>query len=115
MAEFLLKLRVGGRFGIQGYGLMVSLADGRHLESTGLTAIDMLRVLAALDLIPAELAEVRDERYGRCETCGEPCTWDSGHGTWEPRWLHLDPFRGQGHRAEITENNAPIENKEVGA
>lgn len=52
-------VRLGGRGNRQGYGVMVSLADGRHVESAGLDAATALRVLAALDLIPAELADPR--------------------------------------------------------
>jgi hypothetical protein len=97
--------------GGEAVSLTLASRTGGLVDGDKLTAAEALGVLAALGLIPDELARVRDERYGRCKTCGELCTWDSGHDMWVPRWLHCDPFRGQGHRAEVAESN--IERKEV--
>lgn len=48
------------RFGAALPGVTVHLAGGLHLEADGLAPSEALRVLAVLDLIPAELAEVAD-------------------------------------------------------
>ena len=63
---------------------------------------EVLRILAALDLIPAHLAEGPDERYGRCATCGRVARWWSYLG--QPRWVHIQPWAVTGpapHRAEV--------------
>lgn len=74
---------------------------------TGSTSVDpnsaaeALRVLAALDLIPADIAYAADERYGRCVRCGRLARWwDDELGA---RWVHVDvmaAFRDS-HRAEV--------------
>lgn len=56
-------------------------------------AAQALRVLAALDLIPAHLAYGDDERYGRCEVCGELAQWVASVGPFADRWCHLNPTR----------------------
>lgn len=71
------------------------LTDG-HFES----ASAVLRVLAALDLIPAHLAEGDDERYRRCETCGRMAQWAPPAGPFAERWCHLDPKRPY-HKPEV--------------
>jgi hypothetical protein len=45
-----------GGAGTLAYSLTIDLADGRYIEGVHLPAAEILRVLAALDLIPAELA-----------------------------------------------------------
>jgi hypothetical protein len=51
------------------------------------SAAEALRLLAALDLIPAHLAEGPDERYGRCVKCGRLTRrWDDFGTT---RWVHV--------------------------
>jgi len=96
-------VRAGNRGGT-GFGFIVDLADGRVVSTAGLNAAEALGVLAALDLIPAELAEVRDERYGRCLTCGGVLFWRPESCDLPGRWRHLDKraYRDFGvHRAEV--------------
>lgn len=96
--------------GPTGLGRVDVSAEGEHAAAEigdQATADQVLRVLAALDLIPAEYAEQRDERYGRCEKCGELCRWATGHDFWPDRWVHIhgDAWlsRIDGHRAEVAE------------
>jgi hypothetical protein len=72
-------------------------------------AAELLRVLAALGLIPAHLAAGSDERYGRCETCGRLARW------WDDplvaRWVHVQPGAVTGpaaHRAVVAESNTEL-------
>ena len=92
--------------GQRGCSLMVDLAGGRHLEAGGMDAATALRVLAALDLIPDQLAAGPDERYGRCQVCGRVARlWNDFA---EPRWVHIQPWAVTGphaHRAVIAEPN----------
>ncbi|WP_328465472.1 hypothetical protein OHA21_43675 [Actinoplanes sp. NBC_00393] len=84
--------------------LIVNLAHGGQVDMSDLDAAESLRVLAALDLIPADLAQVRDERYARCTVCGRTVTWAPGHGMWQARWVHVDQhawMAGTGHVAEV--------------
>jgi hypothetical protein len=66
---------------------------------TGATSVDpnhaaeALRVLAALDLIPADIAYAADERYGKCTRCGRLAQWVPQAGPFAARWCHLDPTR----------------------
>lgn len=81
-------------------------AGAVHIEMDSADVATVLRLLAALNLIPAELAEP-SERYGRCVTCGQLCRWDEGHDLWTPRWLHCDPVEvwatSTQHLAEVAE------------
>lgn len=86
--------------GQRGCSLMVDLAGGRHLESGGMDATSALRVLAALDLIPADIAYAADERYGRCVKCGRLAQWVPAEGQFAARWCHLDPTRPY-HKPEV--------------
>jgi hypothetical protein len=52
----------------------------------------LLRILAALDLIPAELAEP-SPRYGRCTRCGRIAEWAEPTRQFAGRWCHLRPER----------------------
>ncbi|GAA2696355.1 hypothetical protein [Actinoplanes palleronii] len=67
----------------------------------------VLRVLAVLGLVPTELAEVRDERYGRCVKCKQLLRFATGHQFWGDRWVHVygDAWmsRIDGHVAEVAE------------
>lgn len=90
--------------GPHGCSLMVDLAGGRHLECGGMDAASVLRVLAALDLVPADIAYAADERYGRCQVCGLLAQWWAGEAEAEPRWVHTEPRLVAGpnaHRAEV--------------
>lgn len=65
-------------------------------------AAQALRVLAALNLIPAHLAAAEDERYGRCVKCDRTVRW------WhEPpftaRWVHVQPWAVTGPAAHLAE------------
>lgn len=80
-----------------GIGFIIALRGPRVVRiEQGIGPAEVLRVLAALDLIPNELAEP-GERYARCEKCRLICRWDEGHGLWEPRWLHTDPIEAWSH------------------
>lgn len=67
------------------------------------TAAEGLRVLAALDLIPADIAYGPDERYGRCLRCGRRARW------WDDplaaRWVHdlRLAWTGDPHQAEVAD------------
>lgn len=61
---------------------------------------EVLRVLAALDLVPADIAYAADERYGRCQVCGELAQWVPPSGQFAGRWCHLNPDRPY-HRPEV--------------
>lgn len=79
------------------------------MDSTD-NATQALRVLAALDLIPAHIATAADERYGRCETCGRLAQWwhDS---PFYPRWVHVPPMSAAQagvHRAEVADIPADL-------
>lgn len=64
-------------------------------------AATALRVLAALDLIPADIAYAADERYGRCVKCDRLAQWVPAEGQFAARWCHLDPTRPY-HKPEVT-------------
>jgi hypothetical protein len=71
-------------------------------------AAEALRVLAALDLIPADLAYGPDERYGRCVKCDRLAQWWPAEAGAEDRWVHV--IKGHerfidypNHRAEVAE------------
>ncbi|HEX5772222.1 MAG TPA: hypothetical protein VFY11_14780 [Nocardioidaceae bacterium] len=93
--------------GQRGCSLMVDLAGGRHLEAGGMDAATVLRVLAALDLIPDHLAYAADERYGRCGRCGRLAQWWPAEAGSPARWVHVSPrlaSDGLGyHRPEVAE------------
>lgn len=68
------------------------------------SATEALRVLAALELIPVEIAYAADERYGRCQACGRMARWWADLDT--PSWVHIQPWAVTGpaaHRAEVAE------------
>lgn len=93
-----------GGAGSLAHSLTIDLADGRYIESAHLPAVEVLRVLAALGLIPDELAQVRDERYARCVTCNGVLYWRAGRHGLPDRWGHLDRrayLDGGTHRAEV--------------
>jgi hypothetical protein len=64
-------------------------------------AAELLRVLAALGLIPAHIAYAADERYRRCEICGRVAQWAPPAGPFAERWCHLDPKRPF-HKPEVS-------------
>jgi hypothetical protein len=68
---------------------------GLPANMAGLVDIDdaatVLRVLAALELIPADIAYAADERYGRCQVCGSLAFWVSEPDPWGPGWYHYPP------------------------
>jgi hypothetical protein len=64
-------------------------ADGSTFHQNNADAVRTLRVLAALKLIPAGLAE-RDERYGRCVKCKNVLFWRAGRDELPDRWGHVD-------------------------
>lgn len=88
--------------GQRGCSVTVDLAGGRHVESGGMDAATVLRVLAALDLVPADIAYAADERYGRCQVCRELAQWVPPSGQFAGRWCHLDPDRPY-HRPEVAD------------
>jgi hypothetical protein len=63
----------------------------------GMDGIDnagqVLRVLAALDLIPADIAYAADERYGRCKRCGLLAQWWPAEAEAGERWVHVTRLR----------------------
>jgi hypothetical protein len=81
-------------------GLIIDLPEGRYLDTGHLDAGQVLRVLAALDLIRADIAYAADERYGRCVRCGRPAQWVPPEGQFAARWCHLDPKRPF-HKPEV--------------
>ena len=64
-------------------------------------AATVLRVLAALDLIPAHLAAAEDERYGRCVKCGKLARW--WNDRLAARWVHVQPWAVTGPAAHLAE------------
>lgn len=100
-----IDVRVGRTDIAEGNDLRIS-GDGLDIWIDQVDVARALRVLAALDLIPAHLADARDERYGRCQKCGRVARWwDDGPG-FEPRWVHINPVAVSGpaaHRAEVAE------------
>jgi hypothetical protein len=105
-----------GRSALQGVAQLRISAPSVDVWINAIDTAEALRMLAALKLIPDEMAEVHDERYGRCETCGRIARWWDDPG-FEPRWVHINPTAVSGpraHRAQISDN-ASIENEEVGA
>ncbi|GGN40378.1 hypothetical protein FHR83_007051 [Actinoplanes campanulatus] len=56
-------------------------------------AAEVLRVLAALDLIPADIAYAADERYGRCVRCGLLARWWPAEAEAGERWVHVTRLR----------------------
>lgn len=70
------------------------------------TSQHALRVLAALELIPANIAYAAEERYGRCKRLTE---WSPPAGDlWPGRWFHVhdrdEQFTGfADHLAEVAE------------
>jgi hypothetical protein len=93
-----------GGLGTLAHSLTIDLADGRHLEAVHLPAVDILRVLAALDLIPARLAYAADERYGKCQRCGRLAQWWPAEAEAGERWTHVTRLRFDlnPHPAEVT-------------
>ncbi|GIE30131.1 hypothetical protein Ait01nite_031760 [Actinoplanes italicus] len=81
-------------------------ADGTNLFA-GMDSIDdagqVLRVLAALELIPADIAYAADERYGRCVKCGRLAQWWPAEAGADDRWVHDVRLRfdGNPHEAEV--------------
>jgi hypothetical protein len=53
-------------------------------------AAEVLRVLAALDLTPADIAYAADERYGRCQVpgCKRIARWWPAEAHAAGRWVH---------------------------
>lgn len=81
---------------------------GRPANMAGLIdiadAATVLRVLAALGLVPNHIAYAADERYGRCEVCGRVARW--WNDKLAPRWVHVKPGAVTGpaaHMAEVAE------------
>jgi hypothetical protein len=77
-------------------------------------AAEVLRVLAALDLIPADIAYAADERYGRCEVpgCERIARWWHPEGGADGRWVH-HPTRpalhgSKNHQAVVTDIPADL-------
>jgi hypothetical protein len=68
-------------------------------------AAEALRVLAALELIPADIAYAADERYGRCERCGLLAQWWPAEAEAGERWVHVTRLRFDlnPHPAEVTD------------
>jgi hypothetical protein len=52
-------------------------------------AATVLRVLAALELIRADIAYAADERYGRCVKCGRLAQWWPAEACSPARWVHV--------------------------
>lgn len=88
-----------------GIGYAVVLRGPRLLRiDQGVDPAGTLRVLAALDLIPAEIANAADERYGRCQVCGRMARLWADLDT--PRWVRIQPWAVTGphaHRAEVAD------------
>lgn len=76
-------------------------------------AAEVLRVLAALGLIPNEIAYAAEERYGRCAKCDQLVRWSPPSGDlWPGRWFHVHDRDEQftdyaDHLAEVAEWPAP--------
>lgn len=66
-------------------------------RSTFDDAATVLRVLAALELIPADIAYAADERYGRCVKCGLLAQWWPAEAESGERWVHVSPWPADGH------------------
>lgn len=68
-------------------------------------AAEALRVLAALELIPAEIAHAPEERYGRCKRCDRLAQWSPPSELWPGRWFHVKRVRfdQDPHPAEVAE------------
>jgi hypothetical protein len=49
----------------------------------------VLRVLAALDLIPAHLAYGPDERLAKCKRCDRLAQWWPAEAASPARWVHV--------------------------
>jgi hypothetical protein len=92
-----------------GIGFAVKLRGPRSMELDGRNAAETLRVLAALDLIPADIAYAADERYGRCEVpkCGLLAKWCPAEAGAKGRWVHAEPWLVMGpnaHQPAIAES-----------
>jgi hypothetical protein len=102
-----INVRVAWRRGEQmpiDIGVNFPERDDETAPFAGMDSIDdagqALRVLAALDLIPAHLAYAADERYGKCQRCGRLAQWVPQAGPFAARWCHLDPTRPY-HKPEV--------------
>jgi hypothetical protein len=90
-------------------------APGESTPFTGMDNIESaataLRVLAALDLIPVDIAYAADERYGKCEVpgCRRIARWWRPEGGAAGRWVHHPPrpaLPGRNtHQAVVAESN----------
>lgn len=68
-------------------------------------ADEILRMLDALGLIPAELIDGPDEIYGRCARCRGVVQFANGKPLWFDRWVHLDQgawLRTERHLTQVT-------------
>lgn len=65
------RVTLGGA-GTLAHSLVIDLADGRYLEAVRLPAADLLRVLAALELIPADIAYAAERPEAATDGSGVP-------------------------------------------
>jgi hypothetical protein len=85
----------------------VHVRAGHSTAAIGLGTTDaaqVLRVLAALDLIPADIAYAADERYGKCLRCDRLAQWVPPTDDLFPsRWVHVKRLRfdGQPHMPDV--------------
>jgi hypothetical protein len=86
-----------------GIGYAVTLHGPRLASITqGVKPAQVLRILAALELIPADIAYAADERYGRCVRCGLLAEWWAAEAGAEDRWVHAEPWLvTDHHQAEV--------------
>jgi hypothetical protein len=83
--------------GAQDFTVEARTPAGSRLRIHTASAAEALRVLAALELIPADIAYAADERYGRCEACGLLAQWWPAEAGAEDRWVHVSPWPADGH------------------
>lgn len=83
---------------------LTAIAGDRHCDLDA-DAATVLRVLAALELIPADIAYAADERYGRCERCGLLAQWWPAEAEAGERWVHVTRLRFDlnPHPAEVAD------------
>jgi hypothetical protein len=67
---------------------VTAIFGDRHCDLDA-DAATVLRVLAALELIHADIAYAADERYGRCEKCGRLAQWWPAEACSPARWVHV--------------------------